>query len=149
MIPNHQVVERSILESYVFEWDKDNCALVLGMASLVNHDAYANVEWNQLYECNMLEMVALRTIKKGEEIVFSYGPERWLRFRPHGPVSNVTMDEKLALYKRMKRETDGIGGFYIKKAFEEFDWDSKCYEQAKKLAIEYTEGKGLMHENKN
>ena len=67
-------LKKTIFTRYVFEWDRNTVALPLGMASLINHSRmWANMQWMPLFECQMVEMVATSSIKKGEELVFDYG----------------------------------------------------------------------------
>lgn len=66
-------IEKTEFTRYVFEWDAKTVVLALGLSSLINHSKFSNVHWNPLYECYMIEMVADRTIERGEELVFDYG----------------------------------------------------------------------------
>ena len=80
-----KAMEKTKVDNYAFQWDSETYAISLGISSLINHYETPNVEWVPLFEIRMMEIVALRDIKKGEELVFSYGND--LSFEPVKPLS--------------------------------------------------------------
>lgn len=67
-------ISRTIVFHYAFAWGEDNqdAALALGHASLCNHSYSPNANYEKCYDSQVIEVVALRTIKKGEEILVNY-----------------------------------------------------------------------------
>jgi SET domain-containing protein len=53
-----------------------DCVIMLGYASLYNHDDNNNVEWNFIKE-DVLHVKVIRPIKAGTEIFTSYGQLYW------------------------------------------------------------------------
>ena len=61
----------TLFQDYQFNWDEENCAIPLGLGSLINHNVKANCAWkrNQQY----MDFYTLRNIKKGEQMFHDYG----------------------------------------------------------------------------
>ncbi|QJC52704.1 SET domain-containing protein [Paenibacillus albicereus] len=71
----HELIEQTILEDYVFNFGANHGALVLGYGSLFNH----SYEPNAVYELNFdqltVEFYAYRDIEADEEIMINYNGE--------------------------------------------------------------------------
>jgi len=67
------VCETTVLNKYIYPWKgrKDGC-IALGYGSLYNHSFDPNAEYDFNYERQTMLYTALRTIKKGEEILVNY-----------------------------------------------------------------------------
>ena len=75
--PDWAQIQDTILYNYVFEWgsEGDQAALALGHVSLYNHSYKPNALLVDCLEDNVIEVVALRDIERGEEIVVNYNGE--------------------------------------------------------------------------
>jgi uncharacterized protein len=79
LIPPEQVdpVDETVFSKYVFDWDGSSHALVLGKASMCNHDPEPNTE---LYLGEdetgpYAELVVIHRLKSGDELFIDYGPD--------------------------------------------------------------------------
>lgn len=72
---NQSVIELTIFDQYVFDWDEQHEALALGYGSLLNHSYERNVEVD--FDKNKGEVIfkALREIKAGEELLINYNDD--------------------------------------------------------------------------
>lgn len=81
-------VDASAVGNYIFMWEHDSvgediysqqgrAALVLGLASLVNHSPDPNCKFTRHIDAMALDVIALRDIAAGEEITFNYGMTLW------------------------------------------------------------------------
>ncbi len=74
-----------IIRSHVIEFDEENDAIMLGEATLLNHDFDPNSEFRILQDHDLprVYIVAIKDIKKGEEITVSYGEDynysKWMK----------------------------------------------------------------------
>lgn len=68
-------INPTILNCYVFAWDDDHkrSAVAFGFGSLFNHSTKENITYKNNYENNTIEFMALRDIKKGEQLFVDYG----------------------------------------------------------------------------
>ncbi len=75
-IPKNQVqnIQKSILINYNFAWGEhqETVAICLGFGSMYNHSYEPNATYIKHYEQKIINFVALREIKKGEEITVNY-----------------------------------------------------------------------------
>jgi len=73
LIPKKEwkLIDRTVIGSYDYDWDKNNTALVLGYGSLYNHSYSANAKF--IYLKNTIKYIAVKNIKEGEEIFVNYG----------------------------------------------------------------------------
>jgi hypothetical protein len=76
-------------DHYLLTWhekgENKETAMGLGYLMLYNHSDNPNAEFRYRYPQKEIEMVALRAIKKGEEITHDYGGEGvWFRKRAEG-----------------------------------------------------------------
>lgn len=67
-------VQSISLRDYIFAWGKRPClsCIVLGWGSLYNHSDAPNATYYQMMKSNQIKFVALRDIKKGEQILIDY-----------------------------------------------------------------------------
>ncbi len=67
-------IDGTKLFDYYFSWgDKDDkAAIALGLGSLYNHSYTPNAKYIKKYNKNEIHIVALKTIKVGEEILVNY-----------------------------------------------------------------------------
>lgn len=69
----------TVLQHYVFEYDKTSSFLALGYGSLYNHSLTPNAryeieEYDDPAVGSLLYFIAAKKIRKGEEICINYGP---------------------------------------------------------------------------
>ncbi len=67
----------SIIDRYAFDYDGSKRCLVLGIASLCNHNSDPNVEVEIDDEKGTYRLLAVRAIRRGEELFVDYGLEYW------------------------------------------------------------------------
>lgn len=65
-------LERTCLDSYVYNWTAGGVAVALGAGSLYNHAYVPNANYLKRFEEAAIDFVALRDIAEGEEIVINY-----------------------------------------------------------------------------
>jgi SET domain-containing protein len=65
-----------ILKDYIFKYDDKYSLLAFGFCSMYNHSDDYNALWTILSK-NQIKMYATKDIKKGEEILTSYGEGYW------------------------------------------------------------------------
>lgn len=74
VIPYHERVSGTTIEVYLFEWRRDDRALALGLGSLFNHSGKrSNITYNPVHQTKEILFVALRDIRKGEQLFINYG----------------------------------------------------------------------------
>jgi SET domain-containing protein len=90
IIPRHQIdaVKQTTIANYYYEWD-DEFALAFGLGSLFNHSYHANAEYDQDNENLTLIFVAVKDIRRGEEVFINY----------NGPCDDATRVEMLERQK--------------------------------------------------
>jgi SET domain-containing protein len=62
---------------YTFEFDEESEVLIQGYGSMYNHHASNNLDYFYEESDDMFEYIALRDIKKGEELTVNYGDMYW------------------------------------------------------------------------
>lgn len=67
-------IDGTKLFDYYFSWgaEEDEAAIALGFGSLYNHSYTPNAKYLKKYNRNEIHIVALKTIKVGEEILVNY-----------------------------------------------------------------------------
>ncbi|MDP1820545.1 MAG: SET domain-containing protein-lysine N-methyltransferase [Acidimicrobiales bacterium] len=65
-------IQHTVLGRYVFDWREGRSGLALGFGSLYNHSPRNNAEYQAHDRELILEIVALRPIEAGEEILIDY-----------------------------------------------------------------------------
>jgi len=66
----------SMLKNYVFTFDNNYALIGFGYCSIYNDSKTPNAFWEVMDETK-IRVVALKNIKKGEEICHSYGKDYW------------------------------------------------------------------------
>jgi SET domain-containing protein len=72
---DHEHVEKTILEDYVFEYGANHTAILLGYGSLINHSYEPNATYDINFENHTFDFYAYTDIKAGDEIVINYNGE--------------------------------------------------------------------------
>jgi SET domain-containing protein len=67
---------QGILKDYIFKYDDKNSLLAFGFCSMYNHSDNYNALWTILSK-EQMKFYATKDIKKGEEILISYGDGYW------------------------------------------------------------------------
>lgn len=73
----YENVEKSEMSQYCFEWDGEYDAIAFGLSELINHSEDANVDIERNREERFILVRAVRSIEKGEEILYRYRCELW------------------------------------------------------------------------
>lgn len=68
-----KLITKTVFNFYDYDWDKNYTALALGFGSIYNHSHSANAKYQCHFETKIMEYVAVKKIKKGEEIFVNYG----------------------------------------------------------------------------
>ncbi|MGO4528291.1 SET domain-containing protein [Paenibacillus sp. 2TAF8] len=72
---DHEHIEKTILEDYVFEYGANHTAILLGYGSLINHSYEPNATYDINFENHTFDFYAYKDIKAGEEILINYNGE--------------------------------------------------------------------------
>jgi len=72
---NEEIIEQTVFDHYVFDWDETHEALALGYGSLCNHSYERNVSVDYDFETKEIIFTALREILPGEELLISYNDD--------------------------------------------------------------------------
>jgi SET domain-containing protein len=74
---DRKLLDQTLLHDYIFEWgaDKSRCCMALGYISLYNHSYQSNCEYEMDYENELIRIVTVRPVKKGEELLINYNGE--------------------------------------------------------------------------
>lgn len=67
-------LETTILDNYIYPWqeEEEDACMVLGLGSLINHSYSANTDWKPDIVNLVMNYVATKPIKKGEEVTTNY-----------------------------------------------------------------------------
>lgn len=69
---NPSIIEQTIFDHYVFDWDETHEALALGYGSLHNHSNSPNVRFELDHEAMAVVFIAMRDIAVEEELMINY-----------------------------------------------------------------------------
>ena len=69
---DYPIAKRTILRNYYFMWGKSTAAVCFGYGSYYNHSYNPNSTYKKRIKRRAIEFLALRKIKKGEEITVNY-----------------------------------------------------------------------------
>lgn len=69
---NPKIIEQTIFDHYVFDWDETHEALALGYGSLYNHSKQPNVKFELDMINKLVVFVAISNIEIGEELLINY-----------------------------------------------------------------------------
>lgn len=72
---NTPIIEQTVFDHYVFDWDDNHEAMALGYGALYNHSKSPNVEFDFDYENKTIIFTAIRDIAKDEELMINYDSE--------------------------------------------------------------------------
>ncbi|MEK7525986.1 MAG: SET domain-containing protein [Patescibacteria group bacterium] len=68
--------EKTIMATYIYPWRSTrSAAVVFGYGSIYNHSFEPNADWKQNFRDNTMTYRAIKSIKKGEEILINYNGE--------------------------------------------------------------------------
>ena len=70
-------IEKAILNSYTYTWDKSTQALALGLGSLYNHSKQNNIGFYIDKKQHVIRHYSLCDIEKDTELCINYGPKLW------------------------------------------------------------------------
>ena len=65
-------VKKTEMRNYYFMWGKTTAAICFGFGSLYNHSYQPNATYKKLTKDKSINFIALKDIKKGEEITVNY-----------------------------------------------------------------------------
>ncbi|PKG24634.1 SET domain-containing protein [Niallia nealsonii] len=68
----HQYIEKTVLDDYVYEYGINHSAIVLGYGMLFNHSYEPNATYDISFEKHTFDYYAYKDIKAGEEIFINY-----------------------------------------------------------------------------
>jgi hypothetical protein len=70
-------LDKTLLHDYIFEWGgkKKQCCMALGWVPLYNHSYKSNCEYEMDYKKQLIQIITVRSIKKGEELFINYNGE--------------------------------------------------------------------------
>jgi hypothetical protein len=69
---DYPLVKRTELRNYYFMWGKSTSAICFGYGSIYNHSYEPNATYIKNIKQKKIDFVALKSIKKGEEITVNY-----------------------------------------------------------------------------
>lgn len=73
-ITDYPFLKKTKLRNYYFMWDEKikKVAICLGFGSIYNHSYTPNAYYKKLFKENIIDFIALKDIKKDEEITVNY-----------------------------------------------------------------------------
>ncbi len=69
---DYPIVKKTAMRNYYFMWGKTTAAVCFGYGSLYNHSYQPNATYKKKIKDKVIEFVAIKGIKKGEEITVNY-----------------------------------------------------------------------------
>ncbi len=68
------LLDKTLLHDYIFEWEAStgSCCMALGYVPIYNHSYESNCEYEMDFEGQMIKIIAMRNILKGEELFINY-----------------------------------------------------------------------------
>ena len=69
---DYPIVKKTALRNYYFIWEKVTAAVCLGYGSIYNHSYEPNATYKKKIKEKAIDFVALKDIKKDEEITVNY-----------------------------------------------------------------------------
>lgn len=67
-----KIIDNTFLYNYYFSWENNCSAICLGNGSLYNHSIEPNAKYIKEFDNNKIVFVAIKDIKKGDEILVNY-----------------------------------------------------------------------------
>lgn len=74
---DREFLDKTLLHDYIFEWGgkKKQCCMALGWVPLYNHSYQSNCEYEMDYKSELIQIITVRAIKRGEELFINYNGE--------------------------------------------------------------------------
>jgi hypothetical protein len=80
LIPNkdYDLIQDTVLYQYIYEWENPEtngefkCAIAMSICQFFNHSYKPNLKYIYDYENNVIEYIAIKDIKKDEELTVNY-----------------------------------------------------------------------------
>ncbi len=69
---DYPIIKKSALRNYYFMWGKTTSAICFGFGSFYNHSCKPNATYKKKIKEQTIEFLAIKDIKKGEEITVNY-----------------------------------------------------------------------------
>ncbi len=69
---DYKTLKTTALRDYYFMWGKTTCVICFGYGSLYNHSYQANATYKKYIEEQTIDFIAIKDIKKDEEITVNY-----------------------------------------------------------------------------
>lgn len=69
---DYPLVKKTALRDYYFMWGKSTSAICFGYGSLYNHSYHPSATYKKLIKQKTINFIAIKDIKKGEEITVNY-----------------------------------------------------------------------------
>jgi len=69
---DYPLAKKTILRNYHFMWGKATSAICFGFGSFYNHSYQPNATYKKRIKEEVIEFIAIKNIKKGEEITVNY-----------------------------------------------------------------------------
>lgn len=69
---DYLAVKTTALRDYYFMWGKNTAAICFGYGSMYNHSYHPNAAYKKLTKDQIIEFIAVKDIKIGEEITVNY-----------------------------------------------------------------------------
>ena len=68
------LLDKTLLHDYIFEWGdkKKQCCMAMGYVPLYNHSYNSNCEYEMEFDKNIISIIAVKNIEKGEELFINY-----------------------------------------------------------------------------
>src|SRR5208283_213045 len=92
-------ISDTLINVYVFEWNKNGSALAFGHGSLFNHSWKANVTYMNSFNTKEIVFMACKNIKKGQQLFVNYGyePEYGIRVTKRNKEQSLCGEEDMKL----------------------------------------------------
>ena len=74
-ITQHPNLLETGLRNYYFEWTNSHNVIVVGYGGLINHSFKPNAAYTYGYKNKVMIFYAIKTIKKGQEVLINYNGE--------------------------------------------------------------------------
>lgn len=69
---DYHALKKTVLYNYYFMWGKVTCGICFGFGSIYNHSYKPNATYKKDIKNDIIRFVAIKNIKKGEEITVNY-----------------------------------------------------------------------------
>ena len=69
---DYLLVKKTELRNYYFMWGKSTSAICFGYGSMYNHSYESNATYRKRIKEKIIDFIAIKSLKKGEEITVNY-----------------------------------------------------------------------------